>query len=473
MSPRRVSLSEVDRQNIVYSEAEQRVINNTLKTTKAGLLRLATLRSNPGPARRRQLKDQIRQCNVALAPFKKIPKEIWLIIFELYCQSGRLSTYATRRLPVVIAQVCSAWRQIVLSMPKVWSDVHMGDEVNLARMWLERAGNIPRALETSKERSFCYHRPQTIQDFICSFPFRKLHLSEYDARRICFTQIPVESLLLLEDLALLRPTHHRGVTSFSPHHFPNLVSLQVDTVIMPDFHVSRPFATWKKLRVLRLECGLNETKCLEIFRDASSLEDCSLRLGYYYGEEDSTIENVDVANLKILRLSLELDFVLWLFLDPFTFPNLHTLILMAQPSVNFHDIPRLLHNLAQRLGSLRSLNIHRLYVNADVGLVLECLPMLQVLELVCDKITTRTAEKIGRGELGGCLRELHDWSSHNLYEFLQACELRRDVTQGQCTNTSEAIASLDNVSVRSLKRVTDCKRRISKLRKDGFEFRVL
>ncbi|KIL61140.1 hypothetical protein M378DRAFT_867065 [Amanita muscaria Koide BX008] len=474
MSPRRVSLSEVDRQNIVYSEAEQRLINNTLKTTRASLLRLATLRSNPGPARRRQLKDQIRQCKVALAPYKKIPKEIWLIIFELYCQFGQLSTRVTRRQsPVVITQVCSAWRQIVLSMPKVWSDVHLGDEVNLARMWLERAGNIPRALETSEEPSHYYHRPQTIQNFICSFPFRKLHLSEYDARRIYFTQIPVESLLLLEDLALLKPTTHWAVTPFSPHRFPNLVSLQVDTEMMPDFHVSRPFATWKKLRVLRLECGLAKAKCLEILRDASSLEDCSLRIRSYYHDEDSTIESADVANLKIFRLSFPLTFGLRSFLDRLTFPNLHTLILITPSSVNLQDIPQLLHYLAQRVGSLRSLNIHRLHVNVDVGLVLECLPLLQVLELVCDKITTRTAERIGRGELGGCLRELHDCGFHNLYEFLQACELRRDVTQSQCPNTSGAIASLDKVSVRSFKRVPDCKRRISKLRKDGVEFRVV
>ncbi|KIL56552.1 hypothetical protein M378DRAFT_32350, partial [Amanita muscaria Koide BX008] len=71
------------------------------------------------------LNDQIRRCKVALAPYKKIPKEIWLYIFELYCQPGRLSTCVTWQPPVVLTQVCSAWRQIAISMPKLWSDVHL------------------------------------------------------------------------------------------------------------------------------------------------------------------------------------------------------------------------------------------------------------------------------------------------------------------------------------------------------------
>ncbi|KIL59696.1 hypothetical protein M378DRAFT_110835, partial [Amanita muscaria Koide BX008] len=138
MAPR-PRLSEVGRQNIVCSEAGQTAIMNTLKTTEAGLLRLG---SN-GVARRRQFKDEIRRCKVVLTPYKKIPTEIWLYAFELYCQpSSRLSTCVTRRPPVVLTQVCSAWRQIVLSMPKLWSDVYLGKNVNLARMWLGRAVNI-------------------------------------------------------------------------------------------------------------------------------------------------------------------------------------------------------------------------------------------------------------------------------------------------------------------------------------------
>ncbi|KAM6501583.1 hypothetical protein JOM56_001560 [Amanita muscaria] len=374
--------------------------------------------------------------------------------------------------------VCSAWRQIVLSIPKLWSDVHLGENVNLARMWLERAGNIPRALETTREPSHCAdsNRPQAIQSFICSFPFKKLHLIECDAARIDFTRIPVESLLLLEDLALLEPawnSRHLRVAPFSPHHFPNLVSLQIDMITMPRFHVSHPFATWKKLRVLRLECGLDKASCLEILRDASSVEDCSL---YFmlesYNYQNPMIESAVVANLKILRLSFTPE--LWSFLDPLTFPNLHKLILIARTFDGLRpwDMPSLLYYV-QRFGSLRSLNIHHLKVNVDVGLILEWMPLLQVLELLCEKVATNTVEKIGRGELGGCFRELHDWSYHNFYEFLQACELRRDVTQGQCPNTSGTIASLEKVSVRYSKKVAaDCKRRIRELSKDDIEFKV-
>ncbi|KAM6501604.1 hypothetical protein JOM56_001581 [Amanita muscaria] len=458
---------------------------NTLKTTEAGLLRLGTLRSN-GVARR-QVKDQIRQCKVVLAPYKKIPNEIWLYTFELYCQpSSRLSTCVTRQPPVVLTQVCSAWRQIVLSMPKLWSDVYLGKNVNLARMWLGRAGNIPRALETSKEPSHCFDsdRPQAIQSFICSFPFKKLHLTECDAVRIDFTGIPVKSLLLLEDLALLKPTRNSGYIGvpFFSHRFPNLVSLQIDTKIMPRFIRVNPFTRWKELRVLRLKCELPKAKSLNILRDASSVEDCSLRLKdvelhHGQGSGHSTTENASVvSNLKILGLTFSSTPALWSFLNRLTFQNLHTLILIAQRSVNFQirplrDILRLLRH-AQRIGSLRSLHIHHLNVDVDVSRVLERLPLLQVLEARCEKVTTRTAEKIGRGELGSGLRELHDWSYRNLHEFLQACELRRDVTQGQCPNSSGAIARFEKVSVRYSKGVNGCEQRIRELRKDGVEFEV-
>ncbi|KAM6501588.1 hypothetical protein JOM56_001565 [Amanita muscaria] len=482
--PPRPNLSEIGRRNIVYSEAEQIFIKNAVKTTKAGLLRLGTLRSN-GAARRRQLNDQIRRCKVALAPYKKIPKEIWLYIFELYCQPGRLSTRVTGQPPVVLTQVCSAWRQIAILMPKLWSDVHLGKGVNLAKIWLRRAGNIPRALETTREPSHCFdsNRPLTIQDFICSFPFKKLHLTECDAVGIDFTRIPVKSLLLLEDLALLKPACNSSLDmadrtvfgmggTFYPHPFPNLVSLQIDTNTVPCFYGS---ARCKKLRILRLECGLAKSTCIDILRDVSSLEDCSLRLSrphYGQGSSYSKIENAVVANLKILKLTFSYTPSLWSFLDHLTFQNLHTLILIAQNCVYFkpRDKSRLLR-LAQRIGSLKSLNI-RLHGYVDVGRVLECLPLLQVLEAPCTRVTTHEVEKIGRGELGGCLRELHDCGFHNLYQFLKACELRRDVTQGQCPNSSGAIASLDKVSVRASQRGADCKWRIRELRKDGVEFEV-
>ncbi|KIL59695.1 hypothetical protein M378DRAFT_26868 [Amanita muscaria Koide BX008] len=249
---------------------------------------------------------------------------------------------------------------------------------------------------------------------------------------------------------------------------------------MPRFRVNQ-FTRWKKLRVLRLKCELPKAKCLNILRDASSVEDCSLRLKdvelhHGQGSGHSTTENAIVSNLKILGLTFSSTTALWSFLDRLTFQNLHTLILIAQGSVNFQirplrDISRLLRH-AQRIGSLRSLHIHQLNVDVDVSRVLERLPLLQVLEARCEKVTTHTAEKIGRGELGSGLRELHDWSYRNLHEFLQACELRRAVTQGQCPNSSGAIASFEKVSVRYSKGVTDCEQRIRELRKGGVEFEV-
>lgn len=102
-----------------------------------------------------------------LAPIRRLPNEILSLIFE-ECASGHplldwnWSVDRTRRPPLLFMQICKHWCDVVVSTPKMWSniDVVIGDYVVIGGLdegsqcsalclWLQRSGRCPLDINLS------------------------------------------------------------------------------------------------------------------------------------------------------------------------------------------------------------------------------------------------------------------------------------------------------------------------------------
>ncbi|KAG6860852.1 hypothetical protein C0995_006827 [Termitomyces sp. Mi166 len=94
----------------------------------------------------RRLSEDATILRIALAPHRRLPKDILLYIFTLLSldevvRDRRLIPPASSRLPWSLGQVCRAWRQLSRAMPGVW------DKVSFDMSPTEAARTIPRALD--------------------------------------------------------------------------------------------------------------------------------------------------------------------------------------------------------------------------------------------------------------------------------------------------------------------------------------
>ena len=58
-------------------------------------------------------------------PVRRVPKDVWQKIF-IYClPTTHLPVMSATEMPLVLTQVCTLWRNIALSSPKLWSSLHI------------------------------------------------------------------------------------------------------------------------------------------------------------------------------------------------------------------------------------------------------------------------------------------------------------------------------------------------------------
>ncbi|KAJ7036738.1 hypothetical protein C8F04DRAFT_883768, partial [Mycena alexandri] len=87
---------------------------------------------------------------IIVYPILSLPTEITTEILHRWCAPNAPSPgpYSSEG-PLLLAQICHQWRQIVIHTPELWRDLYFTDNspVNLFKLWLNRSGNIPLELE--------------------------------------------------------------------------------------------------------------------------------------------------------------------------------------------------------------------------------------------------------------------------------------------------------------------------------------
>ncbi|KAJ7180931.1 hypothetical protein C8R46DRAFT_595489, partial [Mycena filopes] len=92
---------------------------------------------------------QVQSYRIALAPHKKLPPEVFAIIFANCVGTPIILPPAPNEPALAIAATCRSWRSIILSIPNLWNNIFLDfrgpKPVNLlefAKLWLSRSNTL-------------------------------------------------------------------------------------------------------------------------------------------------------------------------------------------------------------------------------------------------------------------------------------------------------------------------------------------
>ena len=124
--------------------------------------------------KRQNIQERIDDYNVILSPIRRLPLDVLHEIFFHCLPTHRNSIMKSSEAPVLLTRICSSWRAIALSSPRIWSKIHIplpgdpgfdstADETSLrnrhrrytgvlqvrcdvVRRWLSRSGTYPLSI---------------------------------------------------------------------------------------------------------------------------------------------------------------------------------------------------------------------------------------------------------------------------------------------------------------------------------------
>ncbi|KAJ7140816.1 hypothetical protein C8R44DRAFT_761931, partial [Mycena epipterygia] len=108
-----------------------------------------------------------------ISPVRRLPLDVIQEIFAACIPTHRICVMSAREAPVLLGRICSSWRAVSLSTPRIWARLHVvepirpGDSTSTSRletmkMWLGRSGECPLSislLATSPRTSAASHTP--------------------------------------------------------------------------------------------------------------------------------------------------------------------------------------------------------------------------------------------------------------------------------------------------------------------------
>src|ERR1700678_1835798 len=142
--------------NAHLSEHEAKHAKARLQAREYQLYRVTEAIKNATEMNRTQLVEDlsklttlISRYRIALAPHKRLPREMLQHIFHYVFVGCNDSGPSLQNAPLLLGRICSAWRRTALHMPELWKDLHFfvenahsrSQKVKAALMWFSRAGD--------------------------------------------------------------------------------------------------------------------------------------------------------------------------------------------------------------------------------------------------------------------------------------------------------------------------------------------
>ncbi|KAF5354811.1 hypothetical protein D9756_005630 [Leucocoprinus leucothites] len=325
-----------------------------------------------------------------LTPARRVYPEIWAEIFK-YCPRGSKhrrfteveDSFDPREGPMVLTQVCSAWRQIAMSTPQLWTTIrltyrgHNASQQALVRAWVQRSGGLPLTIAVMEAKPTGY--PKT---------YPPLNWSESEVLyELCMSCVRWKDLYLLLPAS---PLPWTGLESIR-HELHSLQNLVV--------HTSRG--------------SLSPDSTVNLFEDAPLLQSITM-------DHSISFSTIDVPLTQITRLEfslhkhtpasidaclLSLDLVPnvqecvfhmgacepWTTLPMIHHSQLRSLTVIVEPlrDNTQKGLARFFSNIS--VPNLKSLVVHsvangRQWDHYSIGHFLSRTPSLETLELKCDNI---------------------------------------------------------------------------------------
>jgi hypothetical protein len=109
--------------------------------------------------RRELLKTSIDAHRVLISPMRRIPDDVFREIFFFCLPSEHNALMDPAEAPMLLGRICSRWRSVAYTTPKIWSSLHIPRVpytifVKLGRVvqsWLERSGSCTLSISFSAD----------------------------------------------------------------------------------------------------------------------------------------------------------------------------------------------------------------------------------------------------------------------------------------------------------------------------------
>ena len=343
-----------------------------------------------------------------------LPEDVLREIFTYSVASESQMKYSRPRDILVLTHVCSRWRQIALSMPYLWSTIHVSQcipNVQFMHEWLSRAAAVPKTLflklaQERKEKDDL----EPIHPIFASYPFQKLfvfpdylHTDEDEDEDETMFVLPNQLLEHLEEL------HLNESRAMFPHDakLPNLQRLSIASDWEPgNFQRYSPAIPWSQIRHLTLSRPNVETHLLfSVLKQCVRLEYCKIKYPRDHHRAPTPFHNITLPNL----LSLELSTFDHSWAHIFGAECMRRLII---PSVNVLQLSlwnldtSVYSRVIEHSGGMPRLHTLTLREHtADIGILLKLLPHLESLTVSRD-LGTRIWQDLSMGRLGPRLKHI-------------------------------------------------------------------
>ncbi|KAJ6594539.1 hypothetical protein B0H19DRAFT_64294 [Mycena capillaripes] len=193
-----------------------------------------------------------------ISPVRRLPLDIMEEIFMACLPTHRNCVMSAQEAPIILGRICSSWRTISLSTPRLWSRLHIveptrqygsthglydakvAQRLEVANTWLRRSGNCPLAISLESNLNHDMTPPLTpspsppntdFLDVLIPFTSRwqNIHLVITPQALETLSYLTEDDVPLLKSLEIVqRPQHpHNNVQwSLSPSgllHGPSLI----------------------------------------------------------------------------------------------------------------------------------------------------------------------------------------------------------------------------------------------------------
>ncbi|KAF9003940.1 hypothetical protein BDQ17DRAFT_1355163 [Cyathus striatus] len=227
------------------------------------------------------------------SPIRRVPPEILSEIF-LYCLPPvRFVRPSSREGPLLLTQVCGAWREVALSIPRLWASLEVRSDlctsseptadyeqrslhnvVSMMKLWLSRAGNCSLSLSIRGHLA----SSEAIRTLFNNVSHRWLHVRLDILDTDCPTFITQSSPPLLESFTLrsrggLQRCQVQNL-SLALKQAPRLRHFSWDNneLYSPSLDLN-----WSQLTHLTINAGISTEECLGILKHSRNLIDASFQ----------------------------------------------------------------------------------------------------------------------------------------------------------------------------------------------------
>ncbi|KAJ6573521.1 hypothetical protein DFH09DRAFT_1152034 [Mycena vulgaris] len=331
-----------------------------------------------------------------ISPVRRLPLDIIHEIFIACIPTHRNCVMSAVEAPVLLGRICSSWRTISLSTPRLWSKLHvveptpphfavstlfeekLAQRLDTTKMWLGRSGQCPLSISVNATASDTGFAAQIIQALL-PFKSRWEHII-LTAESSVFTAL---SHLTEVDVPMLKAIHMTEIddhTSFRWDSLQFLRSCSISSTYISggNFTPLELPLRWNGLRDLSIEIrwyrdgiALTRDMILQVFSRCPDLRTCQLQL-------DGEAENHSGLAEPILEL-----------------PFLHTLALECFGNLSNTVLP-----LFNRLSfpQLRSLTLRGIgYDDHTLSPFFAAAPRIESLDLTAELFSKTSLADLIRG----------------------------------------------------------------------------